>query len=107
MFLPAHNRKFLDKALSSGADGLILDMEDGVPPVKRKEARENIVSYAKQRLLDQHRNIFIRINPIDTDDFIRDIEELSLECVDGFMPSKIDTAKDIEFLDRLFVFFES
>ncbi|MBR4502336.1 MAG: CoA ester lyase [Clostridia bacterium] len=106
MFLPAHNTKFLDKALVSGADAIILDLEDGVPPDKRKEARENIVSYAKQGLLDRRRNIFIRINPIDTYDFISDIEELTLGCVDGFMPSKVDTAKDIEFLDGLLDFQE-
>ncbi len=106
MFLPAHNTKFLDKALVSGADAIILDLEDGVPLARRKEARANIVSYAEKGLLDRRRNIFIRVNPIDTDDFIPDIEEMTLECVDGFMPSKVDTAKDIEFLDRLLGFFE-
>ena len=105
MFLPAHNKKFLDKAVTCAADAVILDLEDGVPPFKRQEARENIISYNNQGLL-KNKKIFIRINPIDTNDFIGDIEELTLSDVDGFMPSKADNAKDIEFLDRLLDFFE-
>ena len=105
MFLPAHNKKFLDKAVTCAADAVILDLEDGVPPFKRQEARENIISYNNQGLL-KNKKIFIRINPIDTNDFINDIEELTLSDIDGFMPSKADNAKDIEFLDRLLDFFE-
>ncbi len=101
MFLPAHNRKFLDKAITSEADAVILDMEDGVPINKRQDARRNIIEYCEKGLLKQRKNLFIRINPIETDEFIQDIEELTLADVDGFMPSKIDTAKDVEFLDRL------
>lgn len=106
MFLPAHNNKFLDKAITCEADAVILDLEDGVPAFRKVEARDNIVSYNDQRLFDQRKNIFIRINPIDTEDFIADIDELTLPCIDGFMPSKVDTAKDIEFLDRLLDFYE-
>lgn len=106
MFLPAHNKKFLDKAIVSNADAVILDLEDGVPPFRRAEARKNIASYSEQGLFVQRKNIFIRINPINTDDFIADIDELTLASIDGFMPSKVDTAKDIEFLDRLLDFYE-
>lgn len=106
MFLPAHNRKFLDKAIVSDADGVILDLEDGVPPLQRSEARENIISYCAQGLFDQRKNVFVRINPIETEDFILDIDKLMLSEIDGFMPTKIDTAKDIEFIDRLLDFYE-
>ncbi len=106
MFLPAHNTKFLDKAIACVADAVILDLEDGVPSFKRPEARANIVSYACQGLLNARKNIFIRVNPMDTDDFVADMEDLTLDAIDGFMPSKIDNAKDIEFLDRLLGFLE-
>jgi citrate lyase subunit beta/citryl-CoA lyase len=106
MFLPAHNTKFLDKAIACAADAVILDLEDGVPSFKRPEARANIVSYACQGLLAARKNIFVRVNPMDTDDFVADMEDLTLEAIDGFMPSKIDSANDIEFLDRLLCFLE-
>lgn len=106
MFLPAHNKKFLDKAIVGEADALILDMEDGVPQFRRADAREIIISYSAKGLFDQRKNIFIRINPINTEDFIADIDKLTLANIDGFMPSKVDTAKDIEFIDRLLDFYE-
>ena len=106
MFLPAHNKRFLDKAIVSEADAVILDLEDSVPPFRRPEARENIAAYSEQGLFNQRKNIFIRINPIDTEDFIADIDKSTLASIDGFMPSKVDSAKDIEFLDRLLDFYE-
>ncbi len=106
MFLPAHNRKFLDKAIECNADAVIFDLEDGVPPFKRIEARENLVSYSERGLFDHRKNIFVRINPIETKDFIEDIDQLTMTNVDGFMPSKVYTEKDIEFLDRLLDFYE-
>lgn len=106
MFLPAHNTKFLDKAIESEADALILDLEDGVPQIKKNDARRNIVTYGRCDKLKKRKNIFVRINPINTDEFVYDIDELTIEAVDGFMPSKIETAEDIEFIDKLLLFYE-
>ena len=106
MFLPAHNKKFIDKAINSEADAIILDLEDGVPPFMKSEARENIITYSNKGAFDKRRNIFIRINPINSDAFIADIEEMTLDSIDGFMLSKIETEKDIEFIDRLLDFYE-
>lgn len=106
MFLPALNRKFLDKAITCDADGIILDLEDGVPALKKDEARKNIIEYDNKGLLANRKNVFVRVNPIGTDDFVEDISQLTLSSVDGFMPSKVETKEDIEFLDRLLTFFE-
>lgn len=106
LFLPAHNRKFFEKAIVCDADAIILDLEDSVPPAKRKEARDNVISYNDQGSFNNRRNVFIRLNPLDTYDFIEDIENLTLPGIDGFMPSKIDTAEDLQFVDRLLGFYE-
>ncbi len=100
MFLPAYNRKFIEKALQSDADALILDLEDAVPPVYRQEARNNIIEYSRNGKF-VGKKIFIRINEIGTKDFAKDIDQMILEGITGFMPSKISDAGDIYFLDRL------
>lgn len=100
MFLPAYNRKFLDKALQSDADALILDLEDAVPPIYRQDARNNIIEYSRNGKFAGKR-IFVRINEIGTKDFVKDIDQMILEGITGFMPSKISDADDIRFLDRL------
>lgn len=45
LFVPAYNEKFLDKAAKSEADAIIFDLEDAVPPAKRKEARDTLGKY--------------------------------------------------------------
>ena len=99
MFLPAYNTKFIDKALLSKADALILDMEDSVPPEQRIVARDNIIKYNDTGAF-VNKNIFIRINEMGTKDFAEDITMLTLSGITGFMPSKINSAEDIVFLDK-------
>ena len=99
MFLPAYNSRYIDKALCSDADALILDMEDSVPPEQRQVARDNIIQCHDKGLFDK-KNIFIRINEIGTKDFSEDIIQLILPNITGLMPSKIMDAEDIIFLDK-------
>lgn len=100
MFLPAYNKKFIDKALKCEADALILDMEDSVPSEQRQAARENIIEYNNQGMFE-NKNIFIRINEIGSKDFAEDITQLVLSGITGFMPSKIMNAEDIIFIDKM------
>lgn len=105
MFLPAHNTKFIDKALAGDADAIILDMEDACPAARKAEARGIIADYSRRGLLAQ-KKVFIRINHIGTKEFADDFSELILPGVCGLMPSKIFTAEDIVFIDKLLGFFE-
>ncbi|MGC1440408.1 MAG: aldolase/citrate lyase family protein, partial [Burkholderiaceae bacterium] len=40
LYVPANNPKFVAKAGQRGADGVILDLEDGVPPDGKEVARQ-------------------------------------------------------------------
>lgn len=105
LFLPAYNRKFIDKAVLGDADAIILDMEDSVPSEKKNEARKTIIKCHDNGSF-KNKMTFIRINNIGTEDFVRDISELCLKDIDGFMPSKIDSVEDIVFMDKLLSFME-
>ena len=105
MFLPAHNTKFIDKALTGDADAIVLDMEDAVPAARKAEARRVIADYSRRGLLSQ-KKVLIRLNHIGTKDFVDDISELVLPGVYGFIAAKIFTAEDIVFIDKLLTFFE-
>lgn len=104
LFLPAYNRKFIEKALLSDADAIILDVEDSVPRNKDK-ARDMIIKCHEEGLF-HNKTTFIRINNLDTKDFVDDMMTLCLSDIDGFMPSKIGTVNDIIFIDRLLYFME-
>ncbi len=105
MFLPAYNRHFVDKALDSEADALILDVEDSVPIELKQSARDVIREYSCEGKF-RKKNIFIRINEIGTKDFAEDVCQLILPGILGIMPSKIKSEKDIIFLDYLLDMFE-
>lgn len=74
LFVPADSERKLQKAVGAGADALILDLEDSVAAEARPDAR----AMAREFLAGKE-NVWIRINPIDTDDSAADLE--------GVMPS--------------------
>ncbi len=46
LFVPANNGRFIEKAHTRGADGIILDLEDSVPPGERPRARRTLMASA-------------------------------------------------------------
>lgn len=45
LFVPGSSRRMMDKALTSGADALILDLEDAVAPDGKEGARETVAAF--------------------------------------------------------------
>ena len=61
LFVPAHNERMLARAAASGADAIILDLEDAVPPGDKKAARRLAKSAVTQISRDGG-TVFARIN---------------------------------------------
>jgi citrate lyase subunit beta/citryl-CoA lyase len=68
LFVPADSERKMRKAGSVGADALILDLEDSVAADARPDARIMAREY-----LEGKDNVWVRINPIDTDDAKADL----------------------------------
>lgn len=101
MFVPGHNLKLLNSAIKSNADVLLLDLEDSVQPkCNKKIARENIISLVKEEKLSRFK-IFPRVNDRESGELLKDISELTIDGVDGFMYPKAKTGEDIYFFDKL------
>src|SRR5215204_4837473 len=93
----------IEKALSSVADLLFLDLEDAVAPNEKATARENVV-----RALKEHdwggRPTFYRMNSLDTPYFYRDIIEVVEEAgerLDLILVPKVERPEDLCTLDTL------
>jgi len=99
MFVPAFNRRYLDKAISSNADALILDVEDSVPQEHKQEAREILIDYFAQGNF-KGRQVFIRINSLNTEDFAADLEALAFNDLSGYVPPKIRNAEELRRVDE-------
>ncbi len=101
MFLPAHNDRLMNSASRSNADVLLLDIEDSVQPKCNKQiARDNIVKYIESGTFDG-RIIFPRINDRESGELLRDVYQLTIKGVTGFMYPKARCGQDIYFIGKL------
>jgi citrate lyase subunit beta/citryl-CoA lyase len=96
LFVPADSEKKLAKARSSPADALILDLEDSVAAENRPAAR----ALVKEFMQDTHTQaIWVRINPLGSEDFIRDIEAVTASNPAGFVVPKPDGPHALNVID--------
>jgi len=101
MFVPGHNERLINSAIHSEADVLLLDIEDSVKPESNKQiARNLIIRFLKEKKLKNH-IIFPRINDRESGNLLKDLMQLSVEGVHGFMTPKAKCGNDIYFIDKL------
>lgn len=100
MFVPAHNQKLLDSSLRRDADVLLLDIEDSVPPVDKQTARNNILEFVK-RPEAQGKVIFPRVNDRESGELLKDLYQLTVEGITGFMYPKSTKEEDVYFVGKL------
>ncbi len=101
MFVPGHNEKLLNSASRSKADVLLLDLEDSVQPAENKKiAREKIKEKVSSGVFDNYL-IFPRVNDRESGFLLKDVYELTINGITGFMYPKAHTGQDIYFFDKL------
>lgn len=101
MFVPAHNEKLLKSASKFGADVLLLDLEDSVQPIESKQkARDNIIKRVEEGAFRNH-IVFPRVNDRESGHLLKDLLQLTIQGVHGFMYPKSYTGEDIYFIDKL------
>ncbi|MET4692541.1 HpcH/HpaI aldolase/citrate lyase family protein [Endozoicomonas lisbonensis] len=99
LFIPASNRSFVEKAASRGADGIILDLEDSIPPEQKHDVRfvvaEHMLMLAQQQL-----PVVVRINN-DLRNAVRDLEAVVSPNLTAIMVPKTESAGYLRQLDTL------
>ena len=67
LFVPADGGSKLDKAMASGADAVIIDLEDSIAPERKQNARAAALEFLKaQHAAKQRPRLLVRINGLDT-----------------------------------------
>ncbi len=103
-FVPGGNEKMLAKALTLPADGLILDLEDAVPPDRKAATRPIVAEWLRSREFGG-RERWVRMNPIWGPLGRADLEETIAARLDGYVVPKPRHAGDVreiaQALDRL------
>ena len=96
LFVPATNDKFIAKAAARGADAIILDLEDSIPPAEKDNARAALGAAVPRCRRDQGQ-VWVRVNR----PFRRCVADLAAAVhagADGIMLPKAESAEHIRFV---------
>ena len=99
LFVPGDRPERMEKALGSGADALILDLEDSVSAAHKAMAREAIAAF-----LDRQRTkvkLFVRINPLQGEMARDDLAAVMPHKPDGICLPKAEGLATIRELESL------
>ena len=98
LFVPGDRPERFAKAAATGADALILDLEDAVVPARKAEAREAIRAWIEAPRDEGAPAVFVRINPIATDEAAADLAALAGLRPDGIVLPKAEGAATVATL---------
>jgi citrate lyase subunit beta/citryl-CoA lyase len=103
LFVPGVRTEVVPKALATGADALVLDLEDSVAPARREEARAKV---AAELVKAADRLTFVRINHPSVGELEQDLSVLARHPMQALMCPKVDGPEDIAETDRWLGAFE-
>ena len=98
LFVPGDRPDRFAKAVASGADAVILDLEDAVTADRRGYAREAIAEYLQGPRLGVP--IWVRINPVESADALADLAAVVRARPDGVILPKARHGGDVSRLDH-------
>ena len=103
--VPGSSPKMFEKAITSNADVIFLDLEDAVSPQDKIPSRQNIIKAIKEmNWKEKGKTISIRINSLDTHYMYRDVIEIVEEVgekIDTILIPKAGSASDVYMVDCL------
>lgn len=98
LLTPGHRAERLARAATLPVDSLAFDLEDGVPPARKAEARAAI-AHALTTLDFGHRERVVRVNAIGGAEFEADLAALPLDSLDALLLPKVEHPDALRQLD--------
>lgn len=95
LFVPADRPERFAKAVASGADALILDMEDSVAPAAKQAGRDAIAAFLPE---PRTVKVFVRVNPLDSGLIEADLAAVLPGRPDGIVLPKAEGAPSVAAL---------
>ena len=99
LYMPGSNARALDKAKTLPADGVILDLEDSVAPDAKEAARQQVVDAVKAGGFGT-REVFIRVNGVDTPWHADDLSAAAHAAPDVILVPKVSSSDTLELIGR-------
>jgi citrate lyase subunit beta/citryl-CoA lyase len=105
LFVPADSERKLAKGPVSGADGLILDLEDSVAADRKRIARDMALAYLRGPRSGLR--LFVRVNALDTGLTLGDLAVVMQGRPDGIVFPKCVGQRDLDLLAHYLDAFEA
>jgi citrate lyase subunit beta/citryl-CoA lyase len=100
LFVPADSAKKLDKAMTSGADALIVDLEDSVAYDGKTRARESAAAFLKDAMAATPRPyMLVRVNGLQTGLIDADLDAIAPAKPDAIMLPKAEGGASVVHAD--------
>ncbi|QYU67730.1 hypothetical protein J4558_23025 [Leptolyngbya sp. 15MV] len=95
LFVPGHRPDRFGKALATGADAVVIDLEDAVPPGEKAAARAAALA---RPVPPPGVALGVRINPLQTAAGIADLAALLAAPPDFLMLPKTEAAEEVRIV---------
>jgi len=99
LYMPGSNARALEKARTLSADGVIFDLEDSVAPDAKEAARAQVAAAVKAGGFGP-REVFIRVNGVDTPWHADDLAAAAHAAPDAILVPKVSNAETLELIGR-------
>jgi citrate lyase subunit beta/citryl-CoA lyase len=100
LFVPADGGSKLDKAMASGADAVIVDLEDSITPERKPQARAAALDFLKYSNAKKDRpRLLVRINGLDTGMTDADLDTIVSGKPDAVVFPKAEGGASVVHLD--------
>jgi citrate lyase beta subunit len=103
--VPASSTAFIEKAASSAADYVFLDLEDAVAPPEKQQARKNVIAALHDvDWAARGKTVCVRINGLDTPFMYRDLIDIMEQAgdrVDTFLVPKVGVPADLYCVETI------
>jgi citrate lyase subunit beta/citryl-CoA lyase len=96
LFVPADSERKLAKAFDSGADAIVLDLEDAVLPDRKALARDMLRSWLAAR--PDHTRLWVRVNDLTSGELLRDLTHVVPSHPAGILLPKIRGPEDVSIV---------
>ncbi len=100
LFVPGDSARKLSKSETVPADALILDLEDSVAPENKSAARKLVGDFLSDHSAGRHKQLWVRINPIDHPAALEDLAAIMRGRPDGIVQPKTRSPDDVLLLGQ-------
>src|SRR3954462_5930312 len=95
IFVPGHSPRMLDKSFALDVDVIMLDLEDGVVPELKSDARRNIAAALDAHPAEERPSRYVRVNGFGSADLALDLPAVLHPRLNGIVVPKVETVDQV------------